>query len=449
MKIKIGVFLFFCFLLVACKRSTERYSEYIFTSENADLPVILKEKKLVVLIEKSPTSYYYFKGTHMGFEYEVLKAFAKELGVKLELVFIDNLDNAEGQLLVGDAQILACSYTITKDRRMKMDFSTPYLRTSQVLIQRMPNDSTPTYIKDPIQLVRKKVTVWKKSSYYHRLKYLEQEIGDSIYINAIEGKVTPEELIKQVAEKKIDYTVVDNHIAVANSFMYRNLDHHLRLSLKQQIAFGLRNNTPLLKYRLNTWLRKFRYTPHYRFLKQKYFFGKEMSELTYQDFLDLGGGRLSAFDNLFKKEANKYDEDWHLIAAIVQQESNFKPYIKGKGGAFGLMQFMPSTGKRYGVHPDSSPSSQIKAGMKKIHGDLQLWKKIPNRHQRIKFALATYNAGHSPIQRAQNLAIKQGLNPNIWDGNVELALIKGRGKRTVNYVKEVYNRYTTLSMMFE
>jgi membrane-bound lytic murein transglycosylase F len=87
--------------------------------------------------------------------------------------------------------------------------------------------------------------------------------------------------------------------------------------------------------------------------------------------------------------------------------------------------------------------------MKKIHGDLQLWKKIPNRHQRIKFALATYNAGHSPIQRAQNLAIKQGLNPNIWDGNVELALIKGRGKRTVNYVKEVYNRYTTLSMMFE
>jgi membrane-bound lytic murein transglycosylase F len=449
MKVKFGVILLFCFILSACKRSTERYSEYIFASENADLPVILKEKKLVVLIEKSPTSYYYFNGTHMGFEYEVLKAFAKELGVKLELNFIDNLDNAEGQLLVGDAQILACSYTITKDRRMKMDFSTPYLRTSQVLIQRMPNDSTPTYIKDPIQLVRKKVTVWKNSSYYHRLKYLEQEIGDSIYVNAVEGKVTPEELIKQVAERKIDYTIVDNHIAVANSFIYKNLDHHLRLSLKQQIAFGLRKNTPLLKYRLNKWLRKFRYTPHYRFLKQKYFFGKEMSELTYQDFLDLGGGRLSAFDNLFKKEANKYNEDWHLIAAIVQQESNFKPYIKGKGGAFGLLQFMPSTGKRYGVHPDSSPSSQIKAGMKKIHGDMQLWKKIPNRHQRIKFALATYNAGHSPIERAQNRAKQQGLNPNVWDGNVELALKKGRGKRTVNYVKQVYNRYTTLSMMFE
>jgi membrane-bound lytic murein transglycosylase MltF len=93
MRIKIGVILFLCFLLSACKRSTERYSEYIFASENADLPVILKEKKLSVLIEKSPTSYYYFKGTHMGFEYEVLMAFAKDLGVKFLLKFFDYLDN--------------------------------------------------------------------------------------------------------------------------------------------------------------------------------------------------------------------------------------------------------------------------------------------------------------------------------------------------------------------
>jgi membrane-bound lytic murein transglycosylase F len=449
-KIRILGFLIFSILILfSCKRNTEKYAFYINSSENSDLAAIVANKKLVVLAENSSTSYVELEGVKMGFEYELLKEYAKSIGVKLEVKLISNLDNVNLQLNRLEGDVIACGYTVSKDRKKTIDFTLPYLRSAQVLIQRLPSDSTPQYIKDPMQLAHKKIAVWKNSSYYHRIKYLEQEIGEPIDIQELDGNYSPEKLLAKVANKEIDYTVVDNHVAVANAYAYGHLDHHLRLSIKQQIAFGIRKNNPKLKESIDAWIKAFRKTPHFKFLKKKYFDGKELSHLTYADYLNSGGGKLSSYDKLFKIESKKYNMEWHIIGAIVQQESNFTPYITGQGGAFGLMQFMPGTGKRYGVHAASSPESQIKAGMKKIVADFKLWDDIPDYQQRIKFVFATYNAGHSPIENAQKHAVENGLNPLVWDNNVEVELRKRKGKRVPFYVKEVYHRYQTLKSLYE
>lgn len=444
-----GFWMVLILFLFSCKRNTEKYAFYINSSENTDLSAIVANKKLIVLAENSATSYVELEGVKMGFEYELLKEYAKSIGVKLEVKLISNLDDVDLQLNRLEGDVIACSYTISKDRKKTIDFTLPYLRSAQVLIQRLPADSTPQYVKDPMQLAHKKIAVWKNSSYYHRIKYLEQEIGEPIEIQALDGNYSPEKLLAKVANKEIDYTVVDNHIAVANAFTFSHLDHHLRLSIKQQIAFGVRKNNPKLKESMDAWIKTFRKTPHFKFLKKKYFDGKELSHLTYADYLNSGGGKLSSYDKIFKKEAKKYNMEWHIIGAIVQQESNFTPYIKGKGGAFGLMQFMPGTGKRYGVHAASSPATQIKGGMQKIVADFKLWNNIPDYQQRIKFVFATYNAGHSPIQKAQKRATEKGLNPLLWDNNVELVLSQRKGRRVASYVKEVYHRYQTLKSLYE
>ena len=116
----------------------------------------------------------------MGFEYEMLKAFAKDLGVKLKVELIKDFNEAEKKIIYGDAQLLSCNYTITKERRERLDFSIPYIRTPQVLIQRMPWAGTPEYIKDPIQLIHKKIIVAKGSSYAQRLNHMQEELGDTI-----------------------------------------------------------------------------------------------------------------------------------------------------------------------------------------------------------------------------------------------------------------------------
>ncbi len=62
-------------------------------SVNIDLPEILQKGKLTVLAENSSTSYFIYKGKKMGFEYEILKLFAEEMGVELEIKVVQNLDS--------------------------------------------------------------------------------------------------------------------------------------------------------------------------------------------------------------------------------------------------------------------------------------------------------------------------------------------------------------------
>mgnify|MGYP000347760515 CR=1 FL=1 len=172
-------------LLFSCKRNTEKYAFYINSSENSDLPAIVANKKLVVLAENSSTSYLELEGVKMGFEYEMLKAFSKEIGVRLKVELIKDFNEAERKIVYGDAQILACNYTITKERKQKFDFTIPYLRTPQVLIQRMPYDSTPEYIKDPIQLIHKKILVASNSSYKQRISQVSTAVLQIINKSAL------------------------------------------------------------------------------------------------------------------------------------------------------------------------------------------------------------------------------------------------------------------------
>ena len=50
----------------------------------------------------------------------------------------------------------------------------------------------------------------------------------------------------------------------------------------------------------------------------------------------------------------------------------------------------------------------------------KLWKSIPSEEQRIKFMLASYNAGQGHVLDAQRLAVKYGMNPLVWDNNVQI-----------------------------
>lgn len=440
--------------------------------EGEDLPEILKRGKLVVLAENSSTSYFIYRGKKMGFEYELLKEFAHEIGVELEVKTISNLDEVDQLLNDGQGDLIACNYTITKERQHTIDFSIPFLRTSQVLIQRKPEgweNMNPEELRkhilvDPIQLAEKKVHVWNKSSYYQRLMHLQEEIGDTILIKEESGEVTGEDLIEQVAEGQIDYTVVEKNIAQVNRRFYENIDINLELSVRQKIGFAMRKTSPLLKARLNQWLTAYMQKAAFRYMKHKYFELAQLTNKSQDQFSSLKGGKISRYDSYFKREAAKYGWDWRLIAAVAYQESKFNPDVTGFGGAYGMMQFMPEVGPKFGVYPNSPPDIQIAGGMKKLYKDYQCWPEVSDATQRQKFALASYNAGLGHIKDAQRLARKHGLNPNVWDGNVEV-MVKNlshkeyyrdevvengamRGAHTAGYVISVFSRFQSYKSAF-
>jgi membrane-bound lytic murein transglycosylase F len=121
------------------------------------------------------------------------------------------------------------------------------------------------------------------------------------------------------------------------------------------------------------------------------------------------------------------------------------------------MQFMPATGRKYGVTMGSSAEKQIEAAAKLLSNTMVAFKHIPDSSQRYKFVLASYNSGQSHVEDAQRLARKYGKNPNVWDDNVKIMfknlskrkyfgdkVVKNgvaRGWHTCNYVDKIYNRY--------
>lgn len=448
------------------------FSEKEIVEDNS-LNKIIERGKLVVLTENSTVSYFVYRGQKMGFEYEVLNQFAKELGVKLEFRVVKNLDKVIDELNAGKGDLIACNYTITRDRRELINFSIPHLRSSQVLVQRKPEgwqkmsakELKSHLIDDPIELARKNVHVWGESSYYKRLISLMDEIGDTIYIHPEPGNIETEELIQRVSDGEIDYTVVDKNVAIINKRFFDNIDVNVELSIKQQIAFGVRKGDDKLLQYLDEWLEKFMKQRLYSFLKHKYFDVSHHTRKAQDKYSSLGGGKISPFDDIIKREAEKIQWDWRLVAALIYQESKFNPYIESWQGSYGLMQFMPTTGERFGVYPDSPPEVQIRGGVKYLNRLFNNFKDVPDSIQRMKFAIASYNAGLGHILDAQNIARNDKANHLQWDNAVEDYLLKltepeyfnqkdvksgyYRGNMTYRYVREVFRRYNEYKTTFQ
>ena len=466
---------FSLYFAIGCQNTTGKEKSIVgkvMTEKKDDLGEILKKNKLIVLAENSATSYFIYRGHKMGLEYEILNEFAKEIGVKLEIKIVKDLDDIITKLNKGEGDLIACNYTVTKDRRNQIDFSIPIMHTSQVLVQRKPEDWRSTrkniwekeLIRDPAHLSRKTIHVWRNSSYYDRLVNLQNELGDTIFLLPLSGEVIPEDAIEMVSKGFIDYTVVDENVAMINQRYYPNIDTELELSVKQRIAFGVRKQSPLLRKRLDAWLEDFMKTSTFNYIKHKYLNTSTYSSRSKSEYSSIKGSKISPFDQIIKDVSGKYNWDWRIIAALIYQESKFQLNQESWAGAYGLMQFMPTVGPTYGVYPDSPPAVQIDGGIRKIVRNYKDWKSIPDTIQRIKFAFATYNAGIGHVLDAQRLAKKYGKDPLVWDDNVEVYINKlsepkyyydpvvyygyMRGSETYNYVRSIFIRYTEYKTAF-
>ena len=426
-KVRYFIFVFGTLILLACSsRSVPSHA-----SVKIDLAQIKKKGVLTMLTENTSTSYYSYRENELGFEYELLKKFSKHIGVELRVKVVSDARKFHGFLNDGEGDVIACNYSITRNRRKIHDFSIPYLKSRQVLVQQKPHgweemspeEITKQLIIDPSLLKNRTVYVRNNSSYFQRLVHLQQEIGDTIYLKEIEGDPVAEDYVSAVANGAIPLTVADENIAKVASKENPNLDISTVISFTQSIAFGLRKTSPELKKALDLWLKNFMKSSEYSELTIRYF-GAEMQpeESVPADGEMIKNGQISPYDHLFKAAAKKYGEDWLLLAAIANKESRFNPRVIGLGGAYGMMQFMPISGPQYGVFPDSSPEEQIEGGMKMMKELLKRYERVPNREDQIKFALASYNAGYCHIDDAMKLAGKNELNPYVWKGNVEVMI---------------------------
>lgn len=433
-----------------------------YAPELRDLQDIIHSGKLVVLTMSSSHSYFLYKGEAMGFEYELIAAYARQIGVDLEIKVARNMNEIFEELKSGSVDLLAANLTITGERMQQIAFTDPILYSKQVLVQhRKPamNTESGKLIRSPFELAGKNVYVHRNSAYYPRLKSLSDEIGSPINIIEAPGDTDPEKLIQMVANREIEYTVADEHVALLNKGYHPQLDVEMALSFPQKIAWACRKESPMLLRSLNNWLQQTRGSSLLAVLQHKYFKSvKTQRERIQSNYSSLSGGKISPYDDMIKKYSYLIGWDWRLLAAQIAQESQFDPEARSWAGAFGLMQLMPQTAAQFGVDSSSSIEEQIRAGIHYLMWLNTYWEnEIPDDEERIKFVLASYNVGLGHVIDARNLTEQHGGDSMVWYNHVDYYLLNKskdefrdsewvkygycRCEEPVKYVDSILKRY--------
>ncbi|MCJ8168895.1 transglycosylase SLT domain-containing protein [Atopomonas sediminilitoris] len=425
-----------------------------------DFPEMLARRQIRVLVVYSRTFYFIDKGQQLGLAYETMQAFAEQLNKKhrtgrlpIKFIYIPvHRDDLIPALIEGRGDIASANLTITDRRLEKADFADPFVSNIAEVLVQGPNAKPITQLE---QLAGQTVYVRQTSSYYDSLLLLNQRFEeqglDSVQLKLAPNALEDEDLMQLAASGLVDNLVVDQHKADLWQKVLPKLNVRTDVRLREdgQIAWMLRQNSPLLQAEINAFVatqtrkNKDRNWRIIKYLKRTGYINNTQSQEARQ--------RFDRTIELFRQYSSQYDADYLLMMAQAYQESRLNQSARSHAGAIGIMQLLPSTGKAMGVGDIRNLEANIHAGVKYVRHIAEQYFNDPaidslNRHL---FSFAGYNAGPNRIQRLRKLAAKRGLDPNVWHNNVERVVAEKVGRETVNYVANIYAYYIAYTLAVE
>lgn len=424
-----------------------------------DLDAMKKRGVLRVLTRNNAINYWLYRGREVGFEYDMVKAFADKLGLRLEMVIPPRREDLIPWLNQGRGDLIAAGLTDIPQRRKQVDFGPSTMQIEQVLL--MPSGTPIHKLED---LAGRRVFVRPSSSYAARLKALSEALSKPIEIVAVDEDEEFEEIVSKVANGTYALTVLDSNLADFALATQDKLVKGPALSETQNLAWALRKKSPKLLAAMTAFLSSGDFKPRglmYNILKRRYF-AKQRRHAAQKITSGLNAsGAISPYDALIKKYAKKYQLDWRLLCAQMYQESRFNPKTKSWVGALGLMQIMPPTAAELGVGDPRVPEQGIHGGAKYMRQLIDRFDPTLAYKDRQRFALAAYNAGPGHLDDARRLAKQLKLDDSRWFGNVEKAMLLlsrpkyarharygyVRGTEPVNYVSQIQTRFEAYSKL--
>ncbi|MCY3667803.1 MAG: transporter substrate-binding domain-containing protein [Gemmatimonadetes bacterium] len=394
-------------------RQFTRQSQQAFTD---DLPGLKERRRLRMITRNNAMTYFIHRGRQVGFEYELIKEFADRHGLRLDIVIPDSHADLLPYLNEGKGDIVAAAMTITEERRVQAAFALPYNEVDELVVVRAEEDS----ISSLEDLAGRTVHVRQSSSFYTTLMALADSI-EGLQVAPLPDDLETEDILAGVEEGRYDITLCDSNLLDVELSYGRRLKAAFRIK-PTSLGWAVREDNPALLAALNRYVKEEKGGLFFNVMKKRYFKNKRTITRAKDSLrVDLSG-RLSPYDELVKKYARQYGQDWRLITAQMYQESKFDPQATSWVGARGLMQIMPVTGRELGFTDLHDPEENIHAGVKYLSQLVNRFDpKIPV-DERMRFALAAYNVGYGHVLDARRLAGEKGWNPDKWFGHVEQAM---------------------------
>lgn len=366
---------------------------------------------LRVVTRNSPATYFQDRNGETGFEYELVKRFADDLGVELKIEAADNLDDLFDQMGKPGGPVLAAAGLVSSENRAKqVRFSHAYLEVTPQVVYRN-GQSRPT---DPGDLVGKRILVLKGSSHAEQLAALKVKYPGINYEESDQVEVV--DLLRMVDEGQIDLTLVDSNELAMNQVYFPNVRVGFDLGdgRDQRWAVALGDDNSLLN-EINAYLDKMQKNGMLQRLKDRYYGHVDVlgyvGAYTFAQHLQ---ERLPKYEKHFQTAAKSEQVDWRLLAAIGYQESLWQPGVTSKTGVRGLMMLTQSTAQAMGVSNRLDAKQSIQGGAKYFAYVKEQLDDSIQEPDRTWLALASYNIGTGHLDDARKLAESEGLNPNKW-----------------------------------
>lgn len=365
---------------------------------------------LEIATRNTPATFYEGRQGPTGFEFELFRRFADELGVSLAVEDDQHISDVLDNVANGRTDIGAAGLVLDR-KRQDVTYSQPIM-SMQPMVAYRRGTPAPKTIKDLDGLDIGTVAGAGTSRVLHELQRTHPTLT---WRESPDLETT--DLLAMVESGELDAAVVYAHEFKLSRLFFPDVARALTIGDPVTLAWAFPAHTdPSLVERANDFIDRMRRTGDLALLTQKYF--------GHDDYLEYVGARrfiAQARSNLdqwmpdFKRAAGDTGFDWKLLAAVGYQESHWEPDAVSPTGVKGLMMLTRATASHMDVDDREDPQQSIDGGARYLR---YLHDRIPEavaEPDRTWMTLAAYNLGLGHLYDARRLARLQGHDPDQWD----------------------------------
>ena len=425
-------------------------------SRPSTLEEIRSEGVLHVITRNAPSIYYEDREGPAGFEYELAKRFADNIGVELRVRVAEDNTEILSVLDRNYAHIGLAGLSDSADYADRFRAVPIGLKSQSVVIYNR-NVDRPDGIED---LVGTTIHLIADSNHTRHLQALKTDYPDLYWEQHPELDAAG--MLERVESGELPVAVIASNELAINHVFFPGVKKAFSLNEPESLTWLLpiEQDTTLVQSAA-TFIKKLEEDGTLAQLKERYY--GHLDRLNYvgaRTFVHHVRNRLPRYESLFRDYAAEHGLDWRLLAAIGYQESHWRPNAVSPTGVRGLMMLTRTTADYVGINNRLDPQQSVEGGARYF---TMVYDRIPSRipePDRTWFALASYNVGFGHLEDARRLTEAAGKNPDRWmDVKEFLPLLAqkewysktrfgyARGHEPVIYVQNIRRYYDVLAWM--
>jgi membrane-bound lytic murein transglycosylase F len=374
------------------------------------LDQVLETGELHVVTRDSPTAYVISPDGPSGPEFDLVQAFADDLGVALVIDPVASVSEILPKLISGDAHMAAAGLSITDTRREYLNFGHPYESVDVHMIYKL-GSGKPRSLDDVLD---RSIEVMAGSSHVDLLSSIQESYPALQWAENADIEVA--ELLSKVANGEIDITVADSPDFNIQRHFYPDLRIALDLDIGDPIAWGFPKGAgDTLLARADEFLIKAERAGLLAQVHDRYYgFTKKFDYVGTRNFIRHFENRLPRFRQMFEEAGEQWGVDWRLLAAIGYQESHWRSQARSPTGVRGIMMLTLDTAAYLGLDDRLDPKSSIFGGAQFYARQTERVADTVGEPDRTWMALAAYNVGFNHIKDARTIVEWEGGDPDTW-----------------------------------